>query len=69
MVSLRLLAEVGATADSSIIDVGGGDYTLVDALVDQQYRFLTVLDVSGAALSRGRDYVSVLERARSPGSR
>ena len=53
-VSLRLLAEVGATADSSIIDVGGGDSTLVDALVDQQYRFLTVLDVSGAALSRAR---------------
>lgn len=53
-VSLRLLTEVGATADSSIIDVGGGDSTLVDALIDRQYRCLTVLDLSGAALSRAR---------------
>lgn len=52
--SLRLLDEVGATPDSCVIDVGGGDSTLVDALLDRQYRCLTVLDISTAALSRAR---------------
>lgn len=61
-VSLGLLAEVGATADSSIIDVGGGDSTLVDALIDRQYRCLTVLDLSGAALSRSRARLGALAK-------
>jgi SAM-dependent methyltransferase len=52
--SLRLLDELGATPDSCIIDVGGGDSTFVDALLDRRYRCLTVLDISAAALSRAR---------------
>lgn len=53
-VSLRLFAELHVKTDSSIIDVGGGDSSLVDALLDRQYRYLTVLDLSGAALARAR---------------
>lgn len=53
-ISLQLLAEIGATPDSCIIDVGGGDSTFVDALLERHYRCLTVLDISSAALARAR---------------
>lgn len=49
--SLDLLAAVGSTPGSAIIDVGGGSSRLVDALVDGGYRRVTVLDLSDAALS------------------
>ena len=52
--SLALLAEAGLTPDSRIIDVGGGDSTLVDALLDRGVRHVTVLDISGAALARAQ---------------
>jgi ubiquinone/menaquinone biosynthesis C-methylase UbiE len=53
--SIELLVESGATADSTIIDIGGGDSTLVDALVEQGLGRVTVLDLSGAALQRARE--------------
>jgi SAM-dependent methyltransferase len=37
-----------------VIDVGGGDSRLVDALVAQGLRCVTVLDVSAVALARAR---------------
>ncbi|MFL5615146.1 MAG: class I SAM-dependent methyltransferase [Gemmatimonadaceae bacterium] len=52
--SIELLREYGARTDDAIIDVGGGDSRLVDALLDQGFDRLTVLDVSLAALSRAR---------------
>lgn len=52
--SLQLLEAAGATPESVIIDVGGGDSVLVDRLVERGFRQLTVLDLSGAALSRAR---------------
>lgn len=51
--SLRLI-QCAAGPDASIIDVGGGHSTLVDDLVQQGYRNVTVLDVSEVALSRSR---------------
>jgi SAM-dependent methyltransferase len=53
--SLALLAEAGASPSSAIIDVGGGDSTLVDALVEEGYQHVTVLDIAGAALMRARE--------------
>lgn len=53
-ISLQLLDEFGATPDSCIIDVGGGDSTFVDTLLERHYHCLTVLDISNAALSRAR---------------
>lgn len=49
-VSLGLIE--GATPDrgGAIIDVGGGEATLVDDLVDGGYRDVTVLDISQAAI-------------------
>jgi SAM-dependent methyltransferase len=52
--SLDLIAAAAPGLESSIIDVGGGDSTLVDGLLERGYHQLTVLDLSGAALARTR---------------
>lgn len=51
--SRRLVAEV-AGPDSAIIDVGGGGSKLVDHLLADGFRDVTVLDVSEAALDVSR---------------
>ncbi len=55
-VSLQLLAEAGLSARSRVIDVGAGASTLVDDLLDQGVRDVSVVDVSveALALARGR---------------
>lgn len=49
--SLQLIRATGEPLSASIIDVGGGASKLVDELLDAGYSALTVLDLSGAALS------------------
>jgi len=49
--SRRLIRATGVPADGSIIDVGGGASTLVDDLLAEGFRNVTVLDLSGAALA------------------
>lgn len=53
-VSLELLEAAGMTPESCVLDVGGGDSHLVDALAARGLDCLAVLDVSGAALGRAR---------------
>ncbi len=53
-VSLRMMRDAGLTADSCVIDVGGGDSHLVDALVGLGLECLAVLGVSQAALDRAK---------------
>ncbi|HEY0969712.1 MAG TPA: class I SAM-dependent methyltransferase [Gemmatimonadales bacterium] len=53
--SLELLRAAGAGPDTTIVDVGGGDSTLVDAVVAERLGRMTVLDVSAAALARARE--------------
>ncbi len=48
--SLKLIHETALPLTASIIDVGGGASTLVDDLLDEGYRSITVLDLSSAAL-------------------
>lgn len=48
--SLRLIDEIAPDRNATIIDVGGGESTLVDDLLARGYRNLTVLDMSGVAL-------------------
>jgi 2-polyprenyl-3-methyl-5-hydroxy-6-metoxy-1,4-benzoquinol methylase len=48
--SLELIAEVAATPDAAIIDVGGGASRLVDNLIEKRFRNITVLDLSASAL-------------------
>ena len=52
--SLRLIHETGLPRTASIVDVGGGASTLVDDLLHEGYRSLTVLDLSAAALAAAR---------------
>lgn len=52
--SLEILAEADAGPERTIIDVGGGDSTLVDAVLERHLGRMTVLDLSGAALARAR---------------
>lgn len=54
MRSLELLREAGAGTASALIDVGGGDSTLVDAVLAERLGHLTVLDLSAAALARAQ---------------
>lgn len=49
--SLTLLERTGLQAGEGIIDVGGGVSTFTSVLLDEGYRDLSVLDVSGQALS------------------
>lgn len=49
-VSLRLIADAAPDAGSAVIDVGGGEATLVDDLVAHGYSDVTVLDISPAAI-------------------
>jgi len=48
--SLDLIAEALPDHEAAIIDIGGGEATLVDDLLAQGYRQLTVLDISTAAI-------------------
>ena len=47
---LRLIAATGVAKSEAIIDVGGGASNLVDVLLENGYRNVTVLDLSAAAL-------------------
>jgi len=49
--SVALIRQAGLSKDAAIIDVGGGASTLVDDLVAEHYRNVTVLDLSDAALA------------------
>jgi 2-polyprenyl-3-methyl-5-hydroxy-6-metoxy-1,4-benzoquinol methylase len=48
--SLSLIQRAAGGTSASIIDVGGGESTLVDDLVERGYQNITVLDISQAAI-------------------
>lgn len=52
--SLRLIRESAIPTSASVIDVGGGASTLVDDLLASGYERVTVLDLSGAALTTAK---------------
>jgi SAM-dependent methyltransferase len=52
--SLRMIQGSNMAADTPIIDVGGGASLLVDFLLEEGYRDITVLDLSGIALKKAR---------------
>jgi SAM-dependent methyltransferase len=55
MNSMGLLDLAGLTPGSSVIDVGGGDSRLADALLDRGLQCVTVLDISGSAIARAQE--------------
>ena len=52
--SLELIERVAADRSSSIVDVGGGESTLVDDLLTRGYKNITVLDISRTAIDANR---------------
>jgi SAM-dependent methyltransferase len=52
--SLDLILKATATTASAVIDVGGGASRLVDALIENGFRAVTVLDLSDAALTAAK---------------
>ena len=52
--SLELIRASGVGPDAAIIDVGGGASFLVDRLLSEGYRGLTVLDISSEVLHKLR---------------
>lgn len=56
-VSIRLIEAAGLAPDTCVIDIGGGDARLVDALLAKGITCLAVLDVSGAALRRAQSRI------------
>jgi len=52
--SLRFIEELELSECSKIIDVGGGDSNLVDYLLKEGYRDISVLDISEKALEKAK---------------
>src|SRR3990167_10685928 len=55
VVSLELILSTGASPDDPIVDVGGGASVLVDHLLADGFRNLTVLDISSVALQKAQE--------------
>jgi SAM-dependent methyltransferase len=53
--SLDMILKTGVEKDAAIIDVGGGNSTLVDDLLDHDFVDVSVLDISGTAIASSRD--------------
>ena len=54
-ISLNLIEEAALTHDAQVIDIGGGESTLVDDLLAVGYRNVTVLDISMTALEVAKE--------------
>ncbi len=52
--SLTLIKQTRVSFSKPIIDIGGGDSRLVDNLLAEGYKDITVLDISGEALKRAQ---------------
>ncbi len=52
--SIELLRRTGVGREASVLDAGGGSSRLVDAILEEGWRRLAVLDVSETALARAR---------------
>ena len=53
--SLGFLEQAHLARNAAILDVGGGDSTLVDDLLDRGFENVTVLDLSERAIARARE--------------
>lgn len=53
-ISLGLIQATGVNATASIIDIGGGASRLIDRLLDEGFKTITVLDLSERALTTSK---------------
>jgi len=61
--SIELIQRVAPDPSASIIDVGGGESTLVDDLLAKGYRNVSVLDISPTAIEVARKRIGDLARS------
>jgi SAM-dependent methyltransferase len=61
-VSLELLEHAGLTSETCVVDVGGGESRLVDALLAKGLECLAVLDVSATALDHAQARIGAAAR-------
>ena len=59
-VSVRMIEAAGVSADSRVIDVGGGESRVVDYLLARGVARVAVLDISSEALARARRRLGAL---------
>jgi 2-polyprenyl-3-methyl-5-hydroxy-6-metoxy-1,4-benzoquinol methylase len=52
--SLNFIASFGLIKNAKIIDIGGGDSKLVDYLLHEGYKNITILDISEKALEKAK---------------
>lgn len=57
VMSLEIVKHLGVPANAAVIDVGAGASNLVDALLQQGFTDVTVLDISESALQTSRERV------------
>lgn len=57
--SLQMISRSGVDPNCSILDVGGGDSSLVDDLVKSGYSNITVLDIASSAIRRARQRIGI----------
>lgn len=57
--SLRMITNTGVGKDAAIIDVGGGNSTLVDDLLEGGFVDVSVLDISAKAISDSKERLGV----------
>ena len=53
--SIDYIESLNLPKNAKIIDVGGGDSNLVDALVEKDYENIYILDISEIALQKAKD--------------
>jgi ubiquinone/menaquinone biosynthesis C-methylase UbiE len=53
--SMRMIDSLGFPKDATIIDIGGGDSRLAEALLDKGYTNIHVLDISESAILRAKE--------------
>ena len=57
--SLEIFKDLDLAETSGIIDIGGGDSLLVDNLSSLGFKNLTVLDISGNAIEKAKQFVEI----------
>lgn len=58
--SLAFIERAAADRNAAIIDIGGGESTLVDDLLQQGYKDISVLDISQAAIDGTRERLGMI---------
>ncbi len=58
--SLALIAEAQLAKDARLVDIGGGDSTLVDDLLEEGYVNVTVVDISRSAMDQAKNRLGAL---------